>query len=221
MQEKVNETVKLLCGAVSVAFGKTTDDVGAYQQNDKMGYISPDNPVASVFQINKHRQGASKKAKSKNNPRAEWLTIDSEIAASAGARITNLWAPQDMSVRTTYIPSIRDFGPDVLTTLDNCRAVSSYERDKFPAVIMEQVRVIQAAVNVAPMELHLIKDKDQNARTKAANRAIIETCFATVNEGVVDSFIKDLKVAKYNSVTKPNEGPVKGSTQQGEGLIKG
>ncbi|MFT7582773.1 MAG: hypothetical protein ACI9MR_004456, partial [Myxococcota bacterium] len=34
-------------------------------------------------------------------------------------------------------------------------------------------------------------------------------------------FIKDLKVAKYNSVTKPNEGPVKGSTQQGEGLIKG
>lgn len=213
LQEKVNETVKYLAGAVSVALGRTTRSLE--------GHLAPNNVIAPAFQVSTPRGGATHQIEAQNKERGYWLTIPAEIAAKAGAQVQRLWAPKgNHRVRETYIDNIRDFTPEAQAAIDGCKEASPYHEEKFASIILAQVNVIKDEVLAADMNLKLIKDEKLQERIRNKNRALITKFFAEINEAKVETFISGLKKEHKNHILKPGDKKVAGVTSQDEGMIR-
>lgn len=247
IDEKVGQTLELLCAAVSVAAGRGMTKAAEGGNN---GMIHPDNRTANVYRTNYkettdgvtrvksgtkeinpdnfaggHAGSDTVRSWGKGDKQQAWLMDADEIAARCQGRLSFVWAPGgDWRGHPTYITECPDFTGIIKGAFGGAKYTDAVDPVKKAMASMCKSLV------AAPMDHKLIDDQALKDRIAATNRGIIQKAFNKVADPSkvpeaerslydVKARFETLKSPQADPVTKPADTPVEDETPNGEGLV--
>lgn len=244
IDEKVLQTLEILCAAVTVAAGR---GMTTQAQGGTNGMIHPDNRTADLFRTEYRERNEQGGLGIRSNTREidpdnfsgnktvqswgtgegqqAWMTDPDAITEAAQGRLSFTWAPGgDWRGHPTYITECPDFRAIIKKSFTG----SSYTDAIVP--VKGAMASICRALVAAPMDHELIDDQELKDRIAATNRAIIQKSFNKVADPAryapaqkmdfdVKSRLETLRKPKADPETKPADTPVEDQTPNGEGLV--